>query len=121
MVSPSTPTRQSTPVTDIGVGIDTSRYGHYAAFLDERMQQAAPELEVLESAPGYAKLRQRFIGLVQKHGRVQFHVRVDVAGAYADNLLASVGNAVVTRQTRQFHLRHPAHASPNVLLSRRRL
>lgn len=78
----------SSPVADIGVGIDTSRYGHYAAFLDADLQQAASELEVAESAPGYAKLRDRFIYLVNKHGRVQFHVRIDVAGAYADNLLA---------------------------------
>ena len=30
--------------TPIGVGIDTARYGHYAAFLDPPLQQAAPEL-----------------------------------------------------------------------------
>jgi hypothetical protein len=29
--------------TPIGVGIDTARYGHYAAFLDQHLQQAAPE------------------------------------------------------------------------------
>jgi len=75
-------------LTAIGVGIDTARYGHYAAFLNDRLQSAAPELEVVESAQGYAKLRQRFVDLVQKHGRVHFHVRLDVAGAYADNLLA---------------------------------
>src|SRR5262249_48058242 len=73
---------------DIGVGIDTSRYGHYAAFLDDKLQQAAAELEVAESAQGYARLRQRFADLVQKHGRARFLVRLDVAGAYADNLLA---------------------------------
>src|SRR5262249_17259604 len=73
---------------DIGVGIDTSRYGHYAAFLDDKLQQAAAELEVAESAQGYARLRQRFADLVQKHGRARFFVRLDIAGAYADNLLA---------------------------------
>jgi transposase len=72
----------------IGVGIDTSRYGHYAAFLDADLHQAAAELEVVESAAGYAKLRDRFSYLVNKHGRIQYYVRVDVAGAYADNLLA---------------------------------
>src|SRR5262245_53521818 len=77
-----------TSTTDIGVGIDTSRYGHYAAFLDAHLQQAVPELEVAESAPGYGKLRERFTQLVRKHGRVRFFIRVDVAGAYADNLLA---------------------------------
>ena len=68
------------PVTDIGVGIDTSRYGHYAAFLDADLQTAAPDLEVIESATGYAKLRQRLIDLVAKYGRVHFRIRIDAAG-----------------------------------------
>jgi transposase len=75
-------------ITPLGVGIDTARYGHYAAFLDQHGQQAAPELAVAESSQGYAQLRQRLTQLVHKHGRVRFFVRVDVAGAYADNLLA---------------------------------
>src|ERR1700756_1085953 len=74
--------------TPIGVGIDTARYGHYAAFLDERLQQAAAELEVVEGAAGAVEARQPFADLVQKHGHVCLHVRLDVAGAYADNLLA---------------------------------
>ena len=85
---PATSPTPPSPITDIGVGIDTARYGHYAAFLDDELQQAAPELEVAESAQGYGKLRQRFVDLVHKHGRVRFFVRLDVAGAYADNLLA---------------------------------
>jgi hypothetical protein len=76
------------PPTVIGVGIDTSRYGHYAAFLDDQLQAAAGELEIFETAAGYARLRQRFVDLVAQHGRVRFQVRLDVAGAYADNLLA---------------------------------
>jgi len=75
-------------VTAIGVGIDTSRYGHYVAFLDANLQTAAGELEVVESAAGYGRLRQRLADLVAKHGRVHFHVRLDAAGLYADNLLA---------------------------------
>ena len=75
-------------VTTIGVGIDTSRYGHYAAFLRPDLQPAAPDLEVAESAVGYAKLQQRLTDLVRKHGRVHFHVRLDAAGQYADNLIA---------------------------------
>ena len=74
--------------TPIGVGIDTSRYGHYAAFLDADLQTAAPDLEVIESAVGYAKLRQRLVDLVGRHDRVHFHIRLDAAGLYADNLLA---------------------------------
>jgi transposase len=76
------------PAVPIGVGLDTSRYGHYAAFLDERLQTAAPDLEVIESAAGYAQLRERLADLVGRHGRVHFHVRLDAAGLYADNLLA---------------------------------
>ena len=86
--TPRADTGGSPPITDIGVGIDTARYGHYAAFLDADLQTAAAELEVAESAPGYGKLRERFTHLVHKHGRVHFHIRLDVAGAYADNLLA---------------------------------
>jgi transposase len=78
-------------VIDVGVGIDTSRYGHYAAFLDENLQTAAADLEVIESAAGYARLRQRLVDLVARHGRVHFHVRLDAAGQYADNLLAWLG------------------------------
>jgi transposase len=79
------------PVTDIGVGIDTSRYGHYVAFLTADLQTAAADLEVIESAAGYARLRQRLGDLVGRHGRVHFHVRLDAAGLYADNLLAWFG------------------------------
>ncbi|MFL5338653.1 MAG: hypothetical protein ACJ8F7_00665, partial [Gemmataceae bacterium] len=80
-----------TPATPIGVGIDTSRYGHYAAFLDANLATAAPDLEVIEAAAGYAKLRQQFVDLVARHGRVHFHVRLDAAGLYADNLVAWLG------------------------------
>src|SRR5918993_1001800 len=91
MLSRPGPAHQSAadpPVIAIGVGLDTSRYGHYAAFLDEDLQTAAPDLEVPESAAGYARFHQRLIDLVAKHGRVHFHVRLDAAGLYADNLLA---------------------------------
>ena len=70
-----------------GVGIDTSRYGHYAAFLNEELQPAAAELQFPESAAGYALLRQRLERLVQRHGPAHFVVRLDAAGQYADNLL----------------------------------
>src|SRR6266508_6347545 len=69
-----------------GVGIDTARYGHYAAFLDEELQPAAAELQFPESAAGYALLRQRLERLVQRHGPAHFVVRLDAAGQYADNL-----------------------------------
>jgi transposase len=73
----------------IGAGFDTSRYGHYAAFLRADLQPAAADLMVLESALGYQQLRQRLDAIAAKHaGHVHFHMRIDVAGCYADNLLA---------------------------------
>jgi transposase len=71
----------------IGVGIDTSRYGHYAAFLGDDLQPAAADLAFAESAAGYAQLRQRLDRLARQHGPVHFVIRVDSAGQYADNLL----------------------------------
>jgi transposase len=71
----------------VGVGIDTSRYGHYAAFLRDDLQPAAAELPFAESASGYAQLRQRLEHIVQHHGPVHFVIRLDAAGQYADNLL----------------------------------
>ena len=55
------PTRRATP---IGVGIDTSRYGHYAAFLAPTCRPPPPNLRFAESAAGYAQLRQRLVDLV---------------------------------------------------------
>ncbi len=70
-----------------GVGIDTSRYGHYAVFLKDDLQPAADELSFPESAAGYALLRQRLQRIAQRHAPVHFVVRLDAAGQYADNLL----------------------------------
>ena len=71
----------------VGVGIDTSRYGHYAVFLRDDLQPADDELAFAESAAGYALLQQRLQGIVRRYGPVPFAVRLDVAGPYADNLL----------------------------------
>lgn len=71
----------------IGVGIDTSRYGHYACFLRADLAPAAAELAFAESAAGYRQLRQRLEQIAQRHGPVHFVVRLDAAGQYADNLL----------------------------------
>jgi transposase len=71
----------------IGVGIDTSRYGHYAVFLTEDLQPAADELAFAESATGYHLLHQRLHDILRRHGAVDCRVRLDVAGPYADNLL----------------------------------
>jgi transposase len=83
----TTPKRTGSPSTRIGVGIDTSRYGHYAVFLRDDLQPAAAELSFVESAAGYAQLRQRLELLAQRHPEATFAIRVDVAGQYADNLL----------------------------------
>jgi transposase len=80
-------TRTGCPSTRIGVGIDTSRYGHYAAFLRDDLQPACAELSFAESADGYAQLRQRLEDLAQRHPNAAFAIRLDVAGQYADNLL----------------------------------
>jgi transposase len=70
-----------------GVGIDTSRYGHYACFLRDDVQPAAAELAFAESAAGYRQLRERLAHIRQRHGPVHFVIRLDAAGQYADNLL----------------------------------
>jgi transposase len=70
-----------------GVGIDTSRYGHYACFLRDDLQPAADELAFAESAKGYEQFRQRLTCLAARHPAVTFVVRLDAAGQYADNLL----------------------------------
>jgi transposase len=97
------PVAATTPATSvaIGVGIDTSRYGHYAAFLHADLQPAAAELQFVESGAGYAQLRQRLEQLAARHRGVHFLVRLDAAGQYADNLLHflhSLADAAGTRQ-----------------------
>ena len=82
---PQSPSASQAP-RRFGVGIDTSRYGHYAAFLNEQLQPAAAELQFPESAAGYALLRGRLDSLTRRHGPAHFVVRLDAAGQYADNL-----------------------------------
>jgi transposase len=77
------------PSVAIGVGIDTSRFGHHACFLRADLQPAAADLKFVESADGYQQLRQRLETIAAGHGgRVHFRCRLDLAGRYADNLLA---------------------------------
>ena len=78
--APVSPPQADAKMLRVGVGIDTSRYGHYAAFLRDDLQPAAGELQFIESAAGYAQLRSRFEQIVRKLGTVHFVVRVDVAG-----------------------------------------
>ena len=75
------------PPRRFGVGIDTSRYGHYAAFLKDDLQPAADELAFAECAAGYALLHERLEQIARRHGPAHYVVRLDAAGQYADNLL----------------------------------
>lgn len=70
----------------IGVGIDTARYGHRVSFLRPDLQPAAKPLTVTENRDGYQALRDRLEHLRRRHPQVHFHVRIDAAGQYADNL-----------------------------------
>lgn len=72
----------------IGVGIDTARYGHHATFLRPDLQPAAANLTFTENAEGYAQLEARLRTISERHPGAGFRFRLDVAGAYADNLLA---------------------------------
>jgi transposase len=88
LAQPSAPSR-ATAAIPIGVGIDTSRYGHHACFLRGDLQPAAGDLTFVESAEGYRQLRERLEGIACRcRGPVHFHCRLDLAGRYADNLLA---------------------------------
>jgi transposase len=70
----------------IGVGFDTSRYGHHVTFLREDLQPACLPCEIAESRQGYDQLLQQFQRLQQRLGTVHFHIRIDAAGQYATNL-----------------------------------
>jgi hypothetical protein len=70
----------------IGVGIDTARYGHMVSFLRPDRQPAAQKLLVLENHASYQALRDRLVQLQHQHPQVHFHVRIDAAGQYANNL-----------------------------------
>jgi transposase len=83
----SPPALPATSSARFGVGIDTSRYGHYAAFLRDDLQPAADELAFAESAQGYDHFRQRLARIAARHPAVTFVIRLDAAGQYADNLL----------------------------------
>jgi transposase len=72
--------------TEIGVGIDTARYGHHVTFLGPERQPAAVPLTVIESSEGYHEFQQQLHKLAAKHQNAHFHVHIDAAGQYATNL-----------------------------------
>jgi transposase len=71
----------------IGVGIDTARYAHHVSFLDEQKRTAAKPFHFTETADGYHQFEAALAKLAQKHPDVHFHIRIDAAGQYAENLL----------------------------------
>jgi transposase len=73
-------------LTAIGVGIDTARYGHVVSFLRPDRQPAAKKLLVMENHANYQALRERLEQLHQQHPQAHFHIRIDAAGQYANNL-----------------------------------
>ena len=83
----ASPPAPEAAVTYVGVGIDTSRYGHYAVFLCDGCQPAADELAFAESAAGYRQFEARLARIAARTPYVHFQIRVDAAGQYADNLL----------------------------------
>jgi hypothetical protein len=80
--------KETTMAQRIGIGIDTARYGHRVAFLDENKNPAAPSLTVMESRRGYDQLQSQLEKLHAKHPQASLHVHIDAAGKYATNLEA---------------------------------
>ena len=63
------------PLVPIGVGFDTSRYGHYAAFLHDQLQPAGLDFIVVESGLGLSAAPERLDGIAAKHaGLVHFRI-----------------------------------------------
>jgi transposase len=104
----------SSPPATIGVGIDTSRYGHHVTFLRDDLQPATKPIEIRESRQGYDQLFHVLEGFKRRYPSVVFQIRVDVAGQYAANLLAflatlpfektvSIGDPVRNKNYRVVH------------------
>jgi len=77
---------QSTKVAAIGVGIDTSRYGHHVTFLRDDLQPATNPIAITETREGYNQLLSTLQELKRRHPHVVFQIRVDEASLYAVNL-----------------------------------
>jgi transposase len=73
-------------VKTIGVGIDTARYGHCAAFLRDDLKPAAARLEFREGRKGYDELHSRLAEIRRRYPDAEIRVRIDAAGQYARNL-----------------------------------
>jgi transposase len=71
---------------NIGVGIDTARYGHRVSFLRPDHSPVAAPLTVMENREGYQALEDRLSKLRRQHPQAHFHIRIDAAGQYAVNI-----------------------------------
>jgi transposase len=74
------------PLDRIGVGIDTARYGHRVSFLRPDRQPAAKPITVTENHAGYQSFKDALLRLREQNPGVEFHIRIDAAGQYAQNL-----------------------------------
>lgn len=83
MTTASNPASGNVP---LGVGFDTSRYGHHVTFLRHDLQPACTAFEFPESRQGYNRVLQQFQQLAQRFPAAHFHIRLDTAGQYASNL-----------------------------------
>lgn len=81
-----------------GIGIDSARYGHHVSFLNEEKRTASPAFHFQESHLGYQKLEQAIGKLRRKDPQAHLHVRIDVAGQYAENLIAWLQQLDVLRE-----------------------
>jgi transposase len=70
----------------IGVGFDTSRYGHHVTFLREDLQPACSAFEFPETRAGYEQVLRQLQSLHERWPNAHFHIRLDAAGQYATNL-----------------------------------
>jgi len=101
-------------VTVIGVGIDTSRYGHHVSLLRDDLQPATEALTITETKEGYNKLLSTLQDLKRRHPDVVFQIRLDEAGQYAANLrtflyalpfekTVSIGDCIRNKNYRMAH------------------
>ncbi len=79
-------TTSTSQTVSIGVGIDTSRYGHHVTFLNADLQPATAPLQITETRAGYDRLLATLNKLKQRQPAAVFHIRLDAAGQYAANL-----------------------------------
>jgi hypothetical protein len=105
---------QVTKVAAIGVGIDTSRYGHHVTFLRDDLQPARKPIAMTETREGYSQLLSALQDLKRRYPRAIFQIRVDEASSYAVNLrtflyslpfekTVSVGDCVRNKNYRVAH------------------